>query len=268
MIINPYIFGGFDADALAFITAASITDTTQKSAIDTLVKSLKSANIWTKFKAIYPFVGGTASSHRFNLKAPTTNTSDFYLTFTGGWTHSSTGALPDGSSGYATTNLIPSTDLTGANFAHLSYYSRSNTLKSFEYVMGSNDTTGDLSLIGRRNTSLQYFSSTNTLASYIEAYNSTASTGLGFLLGTQQATTIKLFRSNVLQASNTTVTTGASLSTKKILIGAKNNNDSSYVGYTDKECAFASIGYGLTDSESTAFYNAVQTFQTTLGRQV
>jgi len=48
-----------DADAQAFITAANITNTTQQSAIDTLVKSLKTANIWTKMKAIYPFVGGT-----------------------------------------------------------------------------------------------------------------------------------------------------------------------------------------------------------------
>jgi hypothetical protein len=59
-----------DVDALAFIAAASITDSTQQSAIDTLVKSLKSANIWTKMKALYPFVGGTATTHKFNLKDP------------------------------------------------------------------------------------------------------------------------------------------------------------------------------------------------------
>lgn len=46
-----------DPDAQAFITAASITDPTQQSAINQLVVDLKGYNVWTKMKAIYPFVG-------------------------------------------------------------------------------------------------------------------------------------------------------------------------------------------------------------------
>ena len=38
-------------------------------ATNQLVKDLKSNNLWDKMKSIYPFVGGTVSSHRFNLKA-------------------------------------------------------------------------------------------------------------------------------------------------------------------------------------------------------
>jgi hypothetical protein len=45
-----------DADANAFIAAAAITDATQKSAIDKLVTDLKGYGIWTKMKALYPFV--------------------------------------------------------------------------------------------------------------------------------------------------------------------------------------------------------------------
>lgn len=40
-----------------------------EESINELVKDLKSNNLWDKMKAIYPFVGGTVSSHRFNLKA-------------------------------------------------------------------------------------------------------------------------------------------------------------------------------------------------------
>ena len=61
-----------DPDAQAFITAAAITDPTQQSAINTLVVDLKGYSIWTKFKAIYPVVGGIASSHAVNLKTPGT----------------------------------------------------------------------------------------------------------------------------------------------------------------------------------------------------
>ena len=38
--------------------------------------------------------------------------------------------------------------------------------------------------------------------------------------------------------------------------------------YSNKECAFASIGDGLTDAEALALYNAVNAFQVTLGRNV
>ena len=40
----------YDADSLAFFTAASITDLTQMSAVNTLVTGLKSNNLWTKIR--------------------------------------------------------------------------------------------------------------------------------------------------------------------------------------------------------------------------
>jgi hypothetical protein len=82
-----------DPDAQAFITAAAITDPTQQTAINTLVVDLKGYGIWTKSKALYPFVGGTASQHKFNLKDPRDLDAAFRLVFTGGWTHSSNGIL-------------------------------------------------------------------------------------------------------------------------------------------------------------------------------
>ncbi len=86
--------GGYDTNAQAFITAAGITDAGQKSAVNTLVLSLKSGNIWSKMKAVYPFVGGTATSHKFNLIDPRDLNAAFRLSFVNGWTHSSTGVLP------------------------------------------------------------------------------------------------------------------------------------------------------------------------------
>ena len=95
----------FDADAQAFITAAVITDVTQQNAINTLVVDLKGYSIWTKFSAIYPIVGGTAAQHKFNLKNPLDTDAAFRLVFSGGWTHSANGALPNGTNGYADTKV-------------------------------------------------------------------------------------------------------------------------------------------------------------------
>ena len=103
---------GINPDAQAFITAAGITDPTQISAINSLVNGLQADGIWTKMKAIYPFVGGTATTHKYNLKDPRDLDAAFRLVFNGGWTHSSTGATPNGTNGYADTKLVPSSVLS------------------------------------------------------------------------------------------------------------------------------------------------------------
>jgi hypothetical protein len=59
-----------DPDAQAFLTATGITDPTITSAINTLVISLKNDGVWSRMVAIYPFVGGTADTHKYNLKNP------------------------------------------------------------------------------------------------------------------------------------------------------------------------------------------------------
>ena len=120
----------YDADASAFFTAASITDTTQKSAVNQLVVDLKGYGIWTKCSAIYPIVGGTAGSHAVNLKTPGT----YNLTFATGMTHSSTGMVSNGSSGYANTYLNGNTVLS-ATSNHMSFYSGTQ-VSAVQYEIG------------------------------------------------------------------------------------------------------------------------------------
>ena len=149
---------GTDADAQAFITAAAITDATQQSAINTLVVDLKTYGIWTKMKAMYPFVGGTASAHKFNLKDPRDLNAAFRLVFSGGWTHNSNGALPNGTNGYADTFLTPSTSLL-QNSSHISYYSRTQS-NGTEVEIGSSTgfSAGDTgSLIEIRTSNITYY---------------------------------------------------------------------------------------------------------------
>jgi len=131
---NPLFSGvAVDADAQAFITAASITDPTQQSAVNQLVVDLKAASIWTKMSAVYPFVGGSATTHKFNLKDPRDLDAAFRLNFQGGWTHSSTGALPNGTNAFAITYLDLSANLGSAK-PHLSYYSRTNTTTGTDQI--------------------------------------------------------------------------------------------------------------------------------------
>ena len=254
-----------DADALLFITNASITDATQKTAVNQLVKDFKTANIWTKMKAIYPFVGGTASQHRFNLKDPRALDAAYYLTFYNGWTHSATGAKPNGTDGYASTKLNPRTAL-GATSAHFSYYSRNATTStSINYVMGADDASGFSALILRDQR--KFFRYTINNSAFEDAEYLTTSSTSGFFIGIQDGTNVKLFRNNTNIAQNTATDPRSEKVNLPIFIGADNNNGSASQ-YTTAESAFASIGDSLTDSEVTLFNTAVANFNTTLNRNV
>ncbi len=260
-----------DTDAQAFLNAANITSFQQASAVNKLVVDLKAAGVWTKMKAIYPFVGGSAVSHKFNLKDPRDLDAAYRLVFNGGWVHSSTGALPNGTTGYADTKLIPSSTLTN-NSSHLSFYSRTNRVTSRQSSsIGSYLNPNEISLrfnflasgsLNNSSMSAQYDGTGLDFATY------TTSTTNYFLIGSRTANNInKVYENGVLKSTNTTTTTKV-LPSARVLIGALSDGNTNVIWYDNLESAFATIGDGLTDAESTALYTAVQTFQTALGRAV
>jgi hypothetical protein len=261
-----------DTDAQAFINAAGLTDLGQANAVNTLVVDLKSAGVWTKMKALYPFVGGNATSHKFNLKDPRDLDAAFRLQFNGGWTHTSTGAKPNGTTGYADTKFIPSTNL-GAYSVHLSYYSRTNRAIRNSIVMGAwQDAPTD------NNVDIRFYAGTSTIGSsgsgmFDGAFGTDyASYVTGnsnyFLIGNKTAINLnKVYENGVLKATST-ITSTRSLPNVRVLIGAEGRGVSGATNYDILESAFASIGDGLTDSEASSFYTAVQKYQTTLGRQI
>ena len=246
----------YDADALAFFTAASITDTTQKNAVNQLVLDLKAASIWTKFKALYPVVGGVASSHAVNLKQPGT----YNLTFSVGWTHSSTGITP--LNAYANTGLNASTNLT-LNSNHLSVYTRTNQVINSVPIGAFNSITSQIFQLNVSTGTGYYFYTGNTTTEV----TSSIADSKGLFMGSQRAIADrKIFRNGSTLASLATSinTNNPSLS---IYLGARNQDNGANT-YTTQQIAFASIGDGLTDTDAINFYNAVQTYQTTLSRQV
>ena len=255
--------GGNDADSQAFITAASITDSTQQSAITTLVSQLKGYGIWTKLKAVYPFVGGNASSHKYNLKDPRDLDAAFRLTFNGGWTHSATGAKPNGTTGWATTYFNPVTQLSTQSNNHISTYLRTN-IDEFSVDIGVFQELGNPFDIESRISNVSYVF--NGVPGVYVSFATTDSKG--FYINTRQSSTLhKVFVSNVLKGSNTS--TFQLLPNANIAIGARFNvTTGTTYAYSSKEQAFASIGDGLTDTEAANFYTAVQAYQTTLGRAV
>ena len=261
IIKNSYIEITGDADALAFfarVNAAGGTLTsTEEAAIYALVGQLKTDGIWNSMKAIYPMVGASAAACAQNLKS-----SSFTGTFNGGWSFASTGATPNGTNAFMNTGLNENTELT-LNSTHLSFYSRTNNIGTYGDIGNLNTSIG-----GNPGTNLNIKWSDNNFYPRVNdnnagVLNTGNSLGL-FITNRINSTQVRAFR-------NTTLHVITSNSIQKVnlnfYIGATNSSGSAAF-YSNRQCAFASIGDGLTDTQAGDLNTAVQAFNTSLSRQV
>lgn len=249
----------YDVDACAFITAAGITDLTQKEAINTLVVQLKDSSLWSLFYAIYPMVGGTSTSMKYNLKSPFDADTSFRIGWGPNWTFSATGATPTIPAA-AETYLNVSTNLIQDNTA-ISYYSRTN-VSGTQIDMGVYGTgIYRLALAIAYSGQLQ-FDAYNYNTGRVAVSNSNTT---GFYIGSRTDATTEFVFKNGSQFGTTNTGASGSISNINATISL------GYGGgghYSSKECAFASIGKGLTTSQCTAFSTIVNAYETALSRNV
>jgi hypothetical protein len=271
-LLTQWTFGrsAFEDETIAFLNATGISDATTANAINTFIVSSKLDGTWETYIAAYPFVGTTATTQSFNLKDPKNASTSFRLAFVGGWTHSSNGALPNGVNAYAETYIIPNNVFSG-NSAHINYYSRTNSAVVSEIPMGVlNSATGGsgLNLVIRRSTNLNSFRATEA-AGATGLVDSTSLDSRGLTSGSiTSSTSRKLYKNGVLLNTNSSNIT-FSRAFSSMYIGAAFTTDLLLPAfYTNKECAFASISSGLTDTQVANTYTNIQALQTALSRQV
>jgi hypothetical protein len=210
-------------------------------------------------KAIYPMVGASAAACAQNLKS-----SSFTGTFTSGWTFASTGATPNGTSAYMNTGLAPSGNLT-ANNNHISFYSRTQNSIASGVNIGSFLNTANETWLS------VYYAAVSQKVYVAGAYGANYAfvnntNTLGLHIGSQLSTTSrKLYFAGSLVATNTT-SYSQTYGTNNFYLAA--NGKLIPTDFMPHQCAFSSIGDGLSDTEASNFYTAVQAFQTTLSRQV
>lgn len=251
----------FDADAVAFFTrvtnAGGSLSNTEKVAVNQLVLDMKAYGIWSSMKAVYPMVGASAAACAQNLKS-----SSFTGIFTAsGWTFASTGVTPNGTSAYMDTNCSPSQ--MSQDSIHVSYYSRDN-IAGLGMMGASNAGVTNVIYLNPRYTNNNYYVyANNVTSSNVLAGGSTTNQGF-YLIERTTSTNNRYFKNGSLV--NSGVFTSATPSTNSIYVGGANFPGS--VEYSACQCAFSSIGDGLTDTQAADFYTCVQTFNTTLSRQV
>jgi hypothetical protein len=251
-----------DSDAQAFFNRVTVAGGTlssaEKTATNKLVLDLKSAGIWSSMKAIYPMVGASASACAQNLKS-----SSFTGTFSSGWTFASTGVTPNGTSAFMNTNyLMSSSNGFSNNNYHLSYYSRTNNSSTVEMGVGITSPSNFINLFLRLSGNIGGSQGSRPNFSIATAN----SLGLGLITGLS-STLGKLFKNGSLLQTQTQTQTATSEFGVNMILGGQFYNGSAN-DFTNRQCAFASIGDGLTDTQASALYTNVQTFNTTLSRQV
>ena len=257
--------GALDPDAEAFLTAATITDPTEISAVNQLVIDMKDAGIWTKMKAVYPFVGGTSTTQKWNLVSPFDSDAAFRLTFFGGWTHSSTGALPNGTNSYADTYLNALNDLSSTSFAMGVYLNSVLTANRYHLGLNNGISNGYISIRNSNTTTKQAYVQFSVLPLSKSGLTSTTNQGLWALSKRSNSDRV-LFCSDGSFVSNTS-TNAATNPSLNVYLGAQNANGTA-ANIDTMSHAFDFISDGLNDTELTDLRTAVINFQTTLGRAV
>ena len=248
----------------AWIAATSETDTVILNALNTFEASLIANGMSSDLIAYYPMVGATATKHTYNFM----NTSLYNLTFSGGWTHASTGALPNGTNAYASTGINGSTVLT-ANNNHVSFYSRTNAATALRtaigcYVSGASPILNLVLEYSAPPDSAAYFDGNGVATQGAVASNTNSQ---GFYLGNRTSGAIggtTLDKNGTQIAANTVANSVATYANTNVLISSLRNN----LQFDNKECAGVTIGLGLNATKRGQIEDMVNALNTSLLRNV
>lgn len=235
--------------------------------VDAFVVAAKGGGWWSKLYALYLYIGGTATAHKFNAVNPLDTDGAFRLTFFGSITHSAEGIKGNGVNGYCMTHCTYSA--MGSPYSRaMGYYNWKNDWLIDRIDMGSRG-SGSLPIFAYSKTNvggpavfadgldftahrvIRLANATNT-GQYdfsIESVNSCSLTRNGAILGA-----VNTIPQTQLNGPNVPITLMA------------RNDSGTPVQFSPVTYNMHYIAQGLTIAERLSFYNATHALQTALGR--
>lgn len=255
-----------DADAIAFLNATGITDPNISRAIDDFVIGMKANSLWSKTIAIYPFVGGTSTTHMYNLRDPRNLDAAYRISWSGGITHSATGVQGNGSNGYGNTHINDENNLT-RNDKHIAVYSRTNVGGSYHDAGVYTSSPGVIhGMLLRDASNGNYYRANDGNNGW------TITDSRGFFVGLRDSSTGKrLYRNGTAQSPDpfSSVTIATALSYKHYIMALNHGNSSNTaIQFSPREYCYFSFGSKFTAGEVSTYNTLVQSLQTSLGRNV
>jgi hypothetical protein len=250
-IVLPTSGTPIDADAQAFLTATGLSGAADILAVNTFVTKAKSQGIWTDLDKIYPFIGGTATTHRYNLKNALADG-----TFYGGVTHNANGVTFNGTTGYFDTGWA--TNAGNVYNRHFSQYINSQSMNTA--WAGSYDGTN---LFGLRTDQAKTLDFVGLNSLY--ATSPTYLTRSSIMCSNVESSTVgKIYTDGSLAFTNTAAINAGPV-TNTVFVGALSFNGTASF-FHNPNVRFATTGNKLTASQQAILNTLAREFNSILGR--
>jgi hypothetical protein len=141
------VYTVMDVDAKKYLDSAGINNITQRIAINRFVKSVKAQGLWNNIVSMWPLMGTTGASMKWNLKSVHDADTSFRLTYGGSTVLFSADGMQTGTTtGYANTYCTPASVTTPKNFTMGLY--ANNTMTASSVGMGSIGVTSNNTVFG------------------------------------------------------------------------------------------------------------------------
>ena len=265
--INSGGGASYAAEAKAFITAAGITDPTQKTAVDYLVKQLKANNLYSKFSVLYPFVGGSADTHKFNLINPVDSDAAFRIAWSGSVTHNANGIKSNGTNGYGDTKYNPvaaSASLTSFSLGAYKTGIEANGISRAFMGNALNSNPDDVTTLAWFNAGSKAMGTIAGLnTQYVPSEANTQAEGM-LSITTNGNRSARYYRIGNLIGSPVTQSGNFHNSTFYLLAINRAGTAANYA--LDVIIKLAYVSTGLSDAEMATLHTIITAYQTLLGR--
>jgi hypothetical protein len=209
--------------------------------------------------AVYPFVGGTATTHKYNLVDPQDTDAAFRLTFVGGITHNSNGITSNGSTGYANTHINASTDLS-LNSNHMMGYEIVTTAGGASN--GAYDGTNWFFFNSRRSSDNTFQSRNMSVTGDTVAISHSVTQG-AFTITRNSSTA---FTGAVQKTKGTDTSANSSAPNYDIFIGGAINSSGTAAFYKVATSQLYTLGSGLSNADIDNLSDIGDAYQTALSR--
>jgi hypothetical protein len=246
----------------AVLAAGGTLSGAQQTAIGTFYNSLNTVGVYSKLHAMYPFMGGTASSNAIDFINPG---GSYDLTFNGTWTHSVSGSsTADASGNYANTGLDPSLFNSTTNFSFGNMVVGASNSNGYS---GIGNAAGNYIILGQAGLPTVF------LEGWMGASSGVA-VGTNYINGALQIVSrtgaSAWTRNYVASGSAGTITTNSFTNTISSYSANLYFNDINGVANNNMSgrYLFGYAGEGLNATEIQNFSNAINTLQTAFSRNL
>jgi|688.fasta_scaffold103320_4 hypothetical protein len=257
-----------------FLNQLTAPSSTIQTAIIDLVDDLNAAGLWDEFYTIHPLVNGNANDHAVNLKYPFRKSSANLARFQGSPTHNANGITTNGSNNAMIIPLIPDQFANGGDRFAVSVYSRTDGASGSNLNTDIGGVSNNLIEITRImiRTSANYQDAVMGGGASVYVHNN-AYTGsaLGLFSTYLGGATDGLARNgvNLTGGINSKSPSQQPTQFSAICVGGQWSGGTNAPQWnTARNYAYAASMKAWSLAQEVDHYNAVQTFQTTLGRQV